>query len=447
MLNPFATQSKASATTLEFSGERLVNYMLRPGEGVGVANLLGRSGLSRFATVGAQPVQNMVVMGGNLYVASDGSLYKITPAGAVTTVGSTPYYVTRMASNGFEIGLVGGGAYFLSDGSTVAQVQVPALSGGVTDIAFMDQYFILSGSTGARNDALTVSGLSDGATFDPVDVAFAENDPDGIVALARVGADLWVLGSAGYEVFYNAGSLGFPFLPRGVGGSHGCLSVRAMVLSNDVLFWVRQDGALMMADGYSARNVATPEMQEGISKGEVVNVISFTDRSHDVIAVILKDAPAWCFDLTTGLVHERATGADSSDWTARSAVKWGGVDYVGTFAGSVCRLSDITYEDDGEVIPAQATMAPVVQADRFPVSRLHLNIRGGVGLPGRTPKAFLETSRDGHLWSPTKERDLSDIGEYFREARWHGLGSFKRFQARVTITDPVPRDILGAQIG
>jgi len=74
-----------------------------------------------------------------------------------------------------------------------------------------------------------------------------------------------------------------------------------------------------------------------------------------------------------------------------------------------------------------------------------VSIRGGTGGIGRTPQAMLQTSRDGLNWGVEKWRDVGDKGEYNRFAEWFGLGAFRRFQIRIRITDPIPRDIYGVE--
>lgn len=445
MLGPIATQSKRSETTLGFSGERLLNLMLRPGEGVSGANILGRSGLSTFADAGDDRIYALTEMGGDLYAARPGQLVKIEADGTATDVGDLPDFTTNMASNGSQIGIVAEGSYYLYDGSTVAQVEIPALPGGVTDITFMDQYFVVIGSTGTRGDGISVSGLLDGATFSALDIAFAESEPDALVAVVKQGSDLWLLGANTFEVFYNAGAGDFPFLPRGASGQQNCIGPHGVTLSNDVLFWVRTDGAVMMAQGYTPQNIATPEVQEKIAAGTVRAMTAFTDRSHDIVTVHMVDEPAWSFDLTTGLWHERNTGSGEGEWVAQCSVRWNGTDYMGTASGNICLLSDSTYQDEGETIIASATTAPIEEAGRyFPIAALYLSVRRGTNTISRASKVMLHTTRDGRNWRSHGDRT---IGDKFQRIRWNGLGSFERFQARVSISDPVSRDILGASIG
>lgn len=446
MLAPMATQFNASATSLEFSGERLLNYMIRPGEGVGAAAVIGRSGLVQFA----QPapgweVRNMIEMGGFLYVAANGYLWKVTSSAEVSTVGPIEDGVTRMAQNGTQVAVVVNGKYYVSDGDNVSRVPVTALAGGVVDVVFIDGYFVLAGSTGGRSDALTVSGQYDGARFRADDFAFAEREPDPIVALVREGSDLWALGSRSYQVFYNSGNADFPFEPNGsADGTHGCVSVQSAFASNDAVCWVRNDGGVMLATGYVPQQIATPAVQETMKASEVQAAGAVTDRGQEVLYFRLKGRPSLCFDLVSGLWHERSTNAAHDPWRATVATRWNGQEYVGTDNGKVCTLSDGAYDDAGDVIAAQATMQPVDSGGNyFVVSRFYANVRGGIGGLGRDPLVTLQTSRDGREWSDGKPKALGGKGDYYKRADWRALGAFQRFQARLTITDPVPRDIAG----
>lgn len=446
MLSTFAAQSKPA--NISFSGERLLNYMLQPGDGVSPADLLGRSGLEHVdVVVPGGVVSHMAVLDGEIYCCGGGSLTKyIGGMDSYQTIGSIPEDISGIAGNGSQIAIVGEGVLYVYDGEDLDIVAVPALR-TVTDVAFMDGYFVLTGTTETRDDALTISGLYDGKTFDAGDIAFAEGDPDGIVGLLANGGDLWVLGEKTYELFYNSGNARFPIEPAGdATGSYGCANVHAKTVVNDTPIWVRPDGGVMAAQGYQATNIATPEIQTAIARDTVLGMSSFVDRGHDIVAIHLAASPTPCFDLTTGLWQERSTGADHAPWIARSTIRYDGAEYMGGNDRQLYKMSPDCFEDGGDVIAAQATAAPLDRGGKyFRVTRLYANIKGGVGID-RDAKAVLQTSRDGRTWSAAKERVIGGSGVHYKRVTWNGLGAFERFQARLTITDPVPRDIHGVML-
>lgn len=450
MLSPIATKTAFAPGRIEFSGERLLNYLIEPGSGVGAAQCLGREGYSAFATLKAGfPVQGITAMGGDLYASCYGSLYKITTGGVVSTVGSLPDAPARMESNGTQIGIVANGVYHCLDGGTITTPTVGALAGGVSDIAFADQYFILSGDTGSRADAITISALNDGTSFDALDVAFSEDEPDAIVAIQKQGQYVWLLNGSSYEVFQNTGNVAFPWEPTGTfAGEDGCKSRESVVTVENTIFWVRPDGAVMAAPDYVPQKVSPPHIQEIFASNDVLSSFAVSDRGHDLAVWRFADRPSLAFDLTSREWTEYSTGVDHEPFFVTCSVMVGNVRYFGTNTGKIVTQSRDTFTDDGEVIAAQATAQPIDQGGRFfTVPRIYLNIRGGVGGLGYEPSVMLETTKDGRTWSAPKIRKLGDFGDYYKRVQWHGLGGFYRFQFRTTITDAVPRDILGAQVG
>ena len=73
MLIPFARQSNAE----EYSGERLLNYFIRPSNGaISPAVLMARSGLAEAADAGNR-IRNMVVMQGDIYAVANGTVWNL----------------------------------------------------------------------------------------------------------------------------------------------------------------------------------------------------------------------------------------------------------------------------------------------------------------------------------------------------------------------------------
>lgn len=450
MLAPIATGNRYAPGRIEFSGERLVNYLFEPGEGVSAGQCLGREGHTPFATLSAgNPVRGITTMGGDLYASCGGALYKVTTAAAVANMGVLPNAHTRMAANSTQVGIVANSTYYCLSGGAITAPTVGAIPSGVSDIAFADQYFILSGDTGSRADAITVSALNDGTTFSALDVAFSEDEPDPIVAIQKQGQYVWLLNQRSYEVFQNTGAAAFPWEPTGTfSGEDGCKSRESVVSTNNIILWVRGDGAVMAAPDYVPQKVSPSHIQEIFGENDVTDAMAFTDRGHDVAVWRFSDRPALAYDLTTGQWAEYATGEDLDAFFITCSVRLGNVEYLGTSTGKIVKKARETYDDDGAVIKAQATSQPLDQGGRyFSVPRLYINMRGGVGGLGRTPKAYIEVSKDGRTWGAPKERDLGDAGDYYKRGVWNALGAFRRFQFRVTVTDAVPRDILGVQVG
>lgn len=441
-LLPFARQSRPLAP--DYSGERLVNYFARPTDGVSPLALLSRGGLVQVVDLGA-PVRAQVYMGGNHYAVAGGAVWKIV-GGVATSVGTVADGVTGIAASTSEIAIVAGGNYYVCDGAATTQYTPGALT-SARDVAVMDGYFLVIGDSGGRSDALQISGLDDGTTFNALEFAFAEKDPDGLANIIEDHDRLWLIGSRTIQVFYNSGNAQFPFEPvPGAVVEHGAIAWTTAQADN-MVYWVRPDGIVLRGSGAAPQIISTPEVKAALEASTVTGGFYFTEAGHEFYAITRTGATSFVYDIATGLWHERSTGLDYGAWDAVGAVKINGQTYFGCAGGKIATASRDVFTDFGAVLMGEVSSAPVqAGADLFRVSRLHVNMGAGTVDIGRTPQVALEVSKDGRTWSSERWRDLPTLGKYYQRATWHALGQFRRANFRLSVTDPVPRDITGAKL-
>ncbi len=470
-LLPFARQSKPGTDAAGYSGERLVNYFVRPSDGVSPGVLIGRSGLHPQTGLGG-PVRALLDASGRLYAVADGRLWRLdaTPVD-LGLVNDDPK--TSIAAGSGQVAVVSGGRYYLWDGATLASYGTGAVDTPVS-VAWQDGYFIVAGIGNGRSDLFTISGLDDGKTFDGLDYAAAESNPDGIVAILSDHSQVMAFGLNSVESFYNSGAAAFPFEPnRSASIARGVKDARTIAQEDNAVFWVGPDNVVYRYGGGAPAVISTREIEETLGRATIAAAFTFTDRGHKFYCIRRESGSSLCYDITTGMWCERQTG--EGPWIATCAVMSAGVQYVGTSTGTVCTISSAVFTDDGAEFAAEAVSVPVVQGGAlFPISRLYLMIgMGDIALPDETMttelydadgdvlvdadgvvlmvqaddepngRVILQTSKDGRTWSLEKWRPLGRKGEYGKRVMWHALGQFRRFQVRIKITDPVRRDIYG----
>jgi hypothetical protein len=83
-------------------------------------------------------------------------------------------------------------------------------------------------------------------------------------------------------------------------------------------------------------------------------------------------------------------------------------------------------------------------------NRLQIDMETGVGLlagQGANPVALLDWSDDGgKTWSNKHSASMGRMAEARTRVRWNRLGRARDRVYRLTITDPVPRVIIGAAL-
>ena len=437
---PMLPMARQSADA-DYNGERLVNYFLRPTQGVSKGALIGRSGALSVLDLGGA-VRACIDFDGILYAVAAGKLWKVV--GAVSTeVGSVgTSEAVSIATSGTEIALVVGTTYYVSDGVTVTSYS----TGEVTTpryVTYQDGYFIVAGENATRKDVITVSGLDDGTTFSGLDFATAESQSDEIRGIISDHGEIWLLGAKSIEVWYNSGNADFPFARNpGATTERGCLSNLTIAKEDNGVFWVGNDKIVYRSAGSSPKVISTREIEEALNANDIHSAMTFTERGHKFYAIRMVGAPTLVFDITTQLWHERTTATAYDPWFITCGAEVDGEQYFGTDTGKIVTLDKDTFTDDGATLSAEVITAPIVEADRFVIARLHVDVKGS-GNHTQTPQIMMQTSSDGHTWSIEDWRDLAALGYYNWRAEWHGLGAFDRFQVRLIITDPVPRDIHG----
>lgn len=442
-LIPFATKSVHQ----QYSGQRLLNYFPRATpDAVSPVVLIGRSPLTEKVQVGNR-VHRMVKMGGAVYAVAAGAVWKFDGT-SVTRVGAVvDGSQVSVAASGTEVAIVVGNTYYICNGVSTTSYS----TGAVTNpqwVVFQDGYFLVSGTASGRSDALTISGLDDGTTFDSLEFIFAENAPDEVLGLVSDHGQVWAFGRDTTEVFWNSGGQDFPFQPnRSAMIEKGCINGMTVAKEDNSVLWVGPDKVVYRSGGGTPQVISTREVEEALTAKTVESGFVFQDRGHKFYAVRTDDGPTWCYDLTTGEWAERSTGVNEDPWVATDTEWLNGTQYFATSTGKISTDGGNSYTDDGEIIVGEAISRPIYVnsgEDYVFLRSLSVSVVSANASLSYTPQISLQMSRDGSVWSMEKWRDLPVDGEYEKDIRWHGIGAFrKRVQARFRVTDPVKRDLHG----
>lgn len=357
---------------------------------------------------------------GELYRVNGTSLNKIGADGSVTPLGTIPGEGQCGFDEGFgRLIIRGGGTLSYLTGTALTQVTDPDL-GTCLDAIWIDGYTMTT-----DGEFVIVTELNDPTAVNPLKYGSAEEDPDEITGLIKVGNEAHALGRHSIQVFRNIGGNGFPFAPvRGATISIGCVGPDAKCLYADTFAFVgsARDEAIGV---YLAGQGGATRISDRLIDDELAAVadpasIILENRSWRGERRLLVHLPAktLCF-------HANATKAlQEPVWTVlhsgrgqpyrlRNAVLAGGGIVVGDLnSGSVGLLSDEVSTHFGEAVEWQ-----------FDAGLLYNEARGGilhalelVGLPGRGPfgldaKAYLSLTRDGQVFSEEREFSMGQAGQ------------------------------------
>lgn len=428
-----------------------------------VASLVSTPGLLLLTTIGVGPLRGTYFSSTNkLFVVSGNKCYSVNSSWVATEIGTLTTAVgpVCIADNGVSLMIVDGEKGYVVTLSNSAFVQItdpdfPAAS----QVTYQDGYFIFdypdSGQFG-------ISGLND-VTFDELDIATSEGNPDNLIGLMSVHRDLWLFNDDTIEIFYNSGNADFPFERiQGAFIEVGLVAKFSIAKMNNTIFWLGKtdlgSGIVYMANGYQPQRISTHAVETAMqSYGDLsgTEAYCYQENGHSFYILNFENAnTTWVYDTTTNLWHERAYTNQGTFERHRAnchAFAYG-IHVVGDYEnGNLYELSRTTYSDNGSEITRQR-VTPHLSAGlkRVFYNSFQLDIETGTGLDGivqgTDPQAILEFSDDGgHSWSNEKWASFGKIGQTKKRAIWRRLGQSRDRVYKLSITDPVKVTIIGAE--
>lgn len=485
-------------------GQRCVNLypeVVESGSGkeAEVAYLKSTDGLKKFIEVGTGPIRCIHVDSfGTTFVVSGSEVYRIielfvpeyslsayklgnigSSVGPVIAASSDPGSdrITVFCDGGVqnylylypETGVESFGSY--------AAYGYPPVS-GATHVAFIDGYLIFS----VPNTNQFYVSNPNSPDVNPLDFASSEASPDKINGIIAANRELWLFNEQSIEVWANSGNADFPF-ERISGGfiEIGCIAKYSIAKSKGHIFWLSQNGSVYMAKGLNPQRVSTHAIEQKIQTAlDIKSGIAFAyEKDGHTFYCLSFNEFTLCYDLTTGLWHERAYTNEGALERHRANFyayydKFENIEgavtqasgelnaqagnaysrhYVGDYANNKVYVLDSDYYKDDEQMITRLRVAPHIsnQLKNLFHKSLQIDMEVGVGLDGLgqgvNPKAMLRFSDDGgHKWSNEKLAEIGKIGERFKRVIWRRLGRSRDRVYELKITDPVPVTIIGAQI-
>jgi hypothetical protein len=295
--------------------------------------------------------------------------------------------------------------------------------------------------------------------------ALKDSSTDNLITLFENNREVWLVGERTSEVWFNAGGANFAFqrIP-GVGPQIGCAAVNSITRTGAALMWLARNeqgqNVVIMTNQYSFTRVSTHAIEHAIATYPVVDDAigyGYEEDGHLFYMLTFPTADAtWCFDLTAGVWHQRASFSGGIFHRHRSNcfMDFGDVRLVGDYqTGQVHQMSRMIYSDAGNpLVCVRRTPHLWNKANRERVfhSQLQIEFTPGVGLQtgqGQNPQVMLRWSDDGGFtWSNQHWTTIGAAGQTKNRAIWRQLGRARDRVYEASFSDPVARDIIGATL-
>lgn len=416
--------------------------------------LIPTPGFKLFSATSGDRIAGMLAEGNFLYCVTQNRLKLVDSNGTVVDKTSTRNFAARvsMASNGTQIMIVGdedgdGRGWIYSTLTTsmveISDVDFPSAS----HVTFLDGYFVVCEKNTGK---IWISGLYDGTTWDALDFATAESDPDNLVTLITSNRELWLFGEDTTEVWVNTGGT-FPF-ERSAVIQRGCSAEWSVARLDDAVYWLGDDRSVYVNNGYIPTRISSVALETAIDNMTTYDdafAFAYHDKGHHFYVLNFPtENQCWVFDTTTREWHERDSfGKDQYSPNCHAYIF--GKNLVGAHdSGRVLEMDHDTYTDNTGTTIQRIAQFPEVrnELENIQFRKLQIEFEQGVGNATEDdPQAMLQWSDDGgKTWSNEHWRDIGQVGEYGYRSIWRRLGRFKKRVFRLKITDPVKAVVLNA---
>lgn len=421
----------------------------------------GTPGLTLFMSFGDTPARGGIMVGDYVYYVHRGTFWQVDNAGIKTSRGTLNTTTGRveMAYNGSQIGIVDGTNMYLY---TVATTAFAVVSSGLfpnpISITYQDSYFIACFRDDQR---FQISGQYDGATWDALDYASAESNPDKLQRVIADHGEIVLCGDVSIEFWGNSGAQDFPYSNiRGATQEYGLAARWSLVKYNDSMAGLMKNRMgqvqVMMAVGHSLKKISTEEIDyliNGYSSVADATAYSYMLGGHPMYQINFPSAGrSWLYDGSTGLWSPLESGLSGGRHLGETCIDYLNKPRVSDYTnGNVYTLDANTYTDNGMAIAREIVGRHYFKDyKRQGISRLQVDFETGVGLitgQGEDPQAMLQVSKDnGHTWGNEMWTTVGRIGTYLTRAIWRRLGSGRDWLFKIRVTDPVKVVITGASI-
>lgn len=401
-----------------------------------------------------------------------GGIYELFQTNTATRRGpcaqdNYPAQIAYNGQTGNQLLISSGTNGYLVDLTTNLVTQV--LSGDATMVGMIDTYFLAFNIVTSR---FRWSGLNDGTTWNALNFQSRSIAPDPWQAMVVDGnRQIWLIGEQTGEVWYDAGTSPSPFAPiPGAVFGYGTPAPFTVKVAGDRMIWLSKsvDGAgiVVAARGYSPERVSNYAIETAIAAYQRTSMITdaeafvYQDQGHVFYVLNFPSANAtWVLDTSTGVWHQRgkwnAPRNDFDVWGPRVHAYAFGQHLVGDRSTGTIATMDVSYgsEVDGKAIRRVRIPAPIwcrSGVRRMFINRFQVRAEPGLGTStgqGVSPSMMLRTSRNAKTWSNERAAAAGAIGGYGQRVFWTRCGSSPDLWVpEITVTDPIPWRIVGADI-
>lgn len=416
--------------------------------------LLSAPGTRAFTTLAGGPIRALASSiqgpGLNEYIVAvaGASVYKVDDTGAGTALGgavafsggliASPAQLIPYAPN--QLFLLSEGQGYVIDVALNTAVPVVLPVPYANSVTFLDTYMIIS-DVDSRN--FYISAVGDPTTWNPLDVATKEGNPDFLAGVFAANELLFLCGLESTEIWYDSGAANFPFqrYPGGGVWEIGTTHILSVCKVGDAVIWVGRDSrgtnVIYMARGLQYQRISDHAIEAAINVGvgkEFAVGLAHSYQENGHFFYVLNSAnnvggTTWVYDMTTNMWHERALW-NGTDYIAQNWLNHTMAFYAGPSVGHYVGGTGVGTDTNG-IIYKQAMNIFDFDGQPKRVLRVAPHLTGEqqrvrynnviLDLERDSPVLTLRSSNDGGQTFGVPHTFLCPTGQ--KRAIWRNLGS------------------------
>lgn len=435
----------------------LINCFIeqQPPDAKSPAVLSRTDGIAAWASVGTGPVHGAIEALDALYVVSGTKLYSVDEFGSATELGDIGAVSGTsgidMDANTDSVVVVNEPNAFYWNGTTFGQITDPDFtSRGAGDVEFINNYLLFREPNSGR---FFGADLGSATSFDSLQFATAESNPDELVGMKVDHSQAILLGKKSIEIWDNTGIAGFPF-ERAINGfvEIGCFNGRSVAKCDNSIFWLANDYSVRRLNGVTPVRISNHGIERAIQRATIstAKAFSYSKEGH-LFYVLSFNEVTVVYDATTQKWHKRQSyGYDR--WNIASHASAFGLELVGSASnGNIGSLRTDTYTEWGSTLRMSWVYQPIyADGVRSVHDSIEVVLKTGVGLTtgqGSDPEMMLDYSDDsGMTWVSLPNKSIGQLGNYRTRVRWRRCGSTDSARAyRGAISDPIEVQMVDTQ--
>lgn len=447
-----------------WSSQDCVNWLPTSAEKAGTRTammLKTPPGLKEFVLTGdaleAKPIRCVYNCEGQLFVVAGKSLYKISPKGVSTRIGTIPstgrvvMSDNQIAGGGNELLVVNGQSGFVYNTNTSVFTKITDDGyPGAINAVFLASYLIQIEP--ARRFAFN-SAPADALSYNTLDRFTSEVSPDLLVSMAVSNNELVLFSAKSTEFFQATANAQQPIRTKGITMQRGCAGPYTVANMDNTVYWLGDDGIFYRLSGYTPQRVSTRPIEQAIKGLDWSQAFAFTweNGGYKVCYWTFPDGQTWGFDVSNdGGEWHRRESYDLKRWRVMGMVYWNNQYIAGDFqTGKLWIVDWETFtEGDERFVSERTTGVLSSNQNRLIVSRLELIMAVGQLADDETDQYVrMQYSDDGgYNYGNWNQEDMGQTGQYGKRMVFTRQGSTRNRTYRITCSSPRRRDLIGGAV-